>query len=272
VSHLADIQCQIRDALVTGKIEGIARTLIGGHDGTKRLAIHQRHYESSLVQALVAKFPATAWLAGTSFIADAARRFVREQPPNAPCIAEYGERFPEFLSEIQVTNRLPYFRAFAELEWHIGHAPIAVDEPAVTIEDFSRVDPAALLEMSLTLQGGLRYLAALWPIDELMQLYLTEKAPELFEFNPHDVWLEICGSRGQFRIDRLEAAEFVFRKAIARGLPIGAAAESTFDLDPVFDPGRALVSLAAAGLVTGLIYPAGNQKKTTNDVNRTYHS
>src|SRR5438105_10087679 len=105
--------------------------LVGGRDSAKRLAIHQRNYETSLVNALLGKFPATGWLVGSGFLTQAARDFVRLHPPRAPCIAEYGEGFPIYLETRPHAERVPYMRALAELEWCVGHAAIAADRPGL---------------------------------------------------------------------------------------------------------------------------------------------
>src|SRR5881396_1565260 len=95
---LADTQTLFHGAVVRGDVQAIAPLLIGGRDPEKRLIVHQRNYHSSLIDGLLVKFPATTWLAGSQFVAEAAARFVREYPPQAPCIAEYGRTFPGFLS------------------------------------------------------------------------------------------------------------------------------------------------------------------------------
>ncbi len=69
---------------------------------------------------------------------------------------------------------------------------------------------------------------------------------------PAPVWLQVRGARGSFRIDRLDPATFAFRSAIARGLPLGAAAEQALDIDPAFDPGGALTALLADGLAVSV--------------------
>src|ERR1700730_18416729 len=91
---LADIQAEMRRALVSGETAGIAPLLARV---SKRFEIHRRQYESSLVAALLGKFPAAIWLVGEPFVAAAAREYFRQFPPQAPCIAEYGENFPRFL-------------------------------------------------------------------------------------------------------------------------------------------------------------------------------
>jgi hypothetical protein len=252
---LAETQLRIRRAVVDGDTAAIAPLLIGGCDPERRLAIHQRHYRSSLVAAIRTKFPATAWLLGKPFLDEAAGQFVRQHPPAAPCIAEYGKEFPRFLSTYLGAARVPYLCSFAELEWHLGQVAIAVDQPALALDVFSTFEIRTLMDTSLTLQSGLRYLHASWPVDNLMKLYLTDMTPAEYRLVPRDVWLEVRGSHGEFHIDRLEAAEFVFRSAVLDGQLVGAAAERALDANTAFDVGRAFTTLVRAGHVIGTTSP-----------------
>ena len=224
--------------------------LLGGHDPAGRLSVHQRNYETSLVDALLVKFPATAWLVGTPFLTKAALRFVHEYPPQAPCIAEYGASFPAFLSTCKGSERVPYLKDFADLEWCVGQVAIAVDAPPISGDVFLKITPEALPQMRLTLQPGLHYLHTSWSVDELMKLYLTQTAPDRLEMAPGDVWIELRGARGQFHFSRLRPAEFIFRKSIAERRSIGEAAELALDIDETFDPGQSLAALIADGLIT----------------------
>src|SRR5262249_24093133 len=128
---------------------------------------------------------------------EAAQEFVWQHPPATPCIAEYGEEFPRFLSTYLGGARVPYLCSFAELEWHLGQVAIAVDQPALALHAFSTVEINTLMDTSLMLQAGLRYLHASWPVDDLMKLYLTDTAPPEYRLAPTDVWLEVRGSRGE---------------------------------------------------------------------------
>jgi hypothetical protein len=84
-----------------------------------------------------------------------------------------------------------------------------------------------------------------------MKLYLTETVPSEYRLAPADVWLEVRGARGEFQINRLDAAEFVFRKAILEGQSIGAAAEHALDANAEFDVGRGFTMLVTSGHVIG---------------------
>src|SRR5262249_11474075 len=123
------------------------------------------------------------------------------------------------------------------------------------LEMFSRFEINTLMDTSLMLQAGLRYLHASWPVDGLMKLYLTDTAPSEYPLAPTDVWLEVRGSRGEFHIDRLDAAAFLFRTAILDGESIGAAAERALDANAGFDVGQAFTTLVRGGHVIGKTSP-----------------
>lgn len=180
---LAEIQAGIRDALVHGDTSAVRSLLVGGTHPEQRLAIHQRHYAGSLTRALVERFPATVWLVGSDLVTHAARAFVREHPPDTPCVAEYGAGFPRFLGARAGTDALPYLAQFAEIDWHLGRLALATsDSPHVHVLHLD------------------------WSLDELMAVFLTENAPERFALRQEDVWLEIRGLRGELRMTRVHDA------------------------------------------------------------------
>jgi len=243
---LHEIQTRFRAAVVHGDSDGISHSLIGGRHPEKRLSIHQRNYRVSLTDALLTKFPAAQWLLGTRFLTEAAVRFIRECPPSMPCIAEYGSEFPDFLG--QCAPHLLYVRDFAILEWFVGKVAIAIDQPSLDVEAFSEID--SLPDTVVTLQTGVQYVHTGWSIDDLMAIYLSDTAPAQFELIPNDIWIEIRGARGEFQVNRLTEDNFMFRQSLLQGLSIGEAAARVLDINAGFVPGRALISVLTAGLLT----------------------
>ena len=249
---LAETQARVRRAVVAGDPAGIVPMLVGGRDPARRVEIHQRNYETSLVNALLGKFPTTGWLVGSGFLTQAAREFIRVHPPRVPCIAEYGEEFPGYLETRPHADRVPYMRALAELEWRVGHAAIAADRPALHLVSVSALDPETLCDATLVIQDSVRYLESGWPVDDLMRTYLAEQAPDKLHLTHGDFRFEIRGSRGAFQINRLEAGEFAFREAIREGRTIGAAAELGLEADPAFDTGHSFLRLITNGLAVAI--------------------
>jgi Putative DNA-binding domain len=252
VPALLDLQKHVRDAVVLNGGTGLDSLLLGGRDPSRRLAIHQRHYRVSLTRALLERFPATVWLVGSSFVTNAAHEFVCTQPPSRPCIAEYGETFPEFLSTRSGAAEIPYLRGFAELEWHLSRLALAVEAPSLTIGDLSTGNAAAVGDAKVALQPGVHYFHADWAVDELISLYLSGDASDHFTLQAGDVWLEIRGMRGELSMNRLRHSEFTFRAALAADKSVSDAALSALEIEAAFDPGAALLHLVRDGLITAV--------------------
>lgn len=243
----------MRDAVVLGDLTAVAPLLhAAGRDVARRAAIHRRHYQTSLVAAVMGRFPATAWLVGSPALEVAAAEFVRAHPPTAPCIAEYGARFPAWLAGHTDSALVPYVKVFAALDWHLGRLAVSADVPALEASRLAVLAPDVLADTVPALQGGTYYAAAHWPIDTLMQTFLGGRESVGAVLDPLSVWLEARGSRGVVSIARLSEAEWEFRHAIQAALPIGVAAERAWQVDPRFDPGVALADLFTARLVAGI--------------------
>jgi hypothetical protein len=238
-------------AVVAGDTAAIAPLLGGDFETRRRLRVHQRNYETSLVKALAEKYPATAWLVGSPFLTQSARAFVHDHPPLAPCIAEYGGGFPEFIARAPGAERVPYLREFAELEWAIGNVSIEIELPAVSGGEIKRVAAEELPDVVLTLQPGLRLLEAAWPVDELMRLYSSDTAPQQLVLEPEPACIQVRGARGAVQVDRLDPGDLAFRRAVMQGRSLGDAAERALRISNSFDPGPALAALIGERLVTG---------------------
>jgi hypothetical protein len=252
VPALPDLQKSVRDILTRGGATGLESVLAGGQEPRRRLWIHHRHYQSSLITALLDRFPATVWLVGSPFVTDAAREFIRARPPSRPCLAEYGEDFPSFLASRLGASEISYLRQFGELEWHLSRLALEIDQPALTVHDLSMVDAAALNEAKVALQPGVHYLHADWAIDELIALYLSGETPDRFLLTPGEFWLELRGARGELQIHRLNHAAFEFRQALAAGASLTHGAIAGLDVEQAFDPGLALLALVSDKLLVGV--------------------
>jgi hypothetical protein len=253
MSRLAETQRAVRDAVVSGNTARARAMLVGGGDPAGRLAIHHRHYRASLVDTLLTRFPALTWLVGGRVVDDAADRFVREHPPTAPCLAEYGEEFPAFVAS-GLGPESAYVRPFGELEWHVGAVSIAVDAPPYPPQSLPG-DPDGLADATVALQPGLRFLRAEWPVHDLMKRFLTDSAPDSYELPLVSTWIEVRGARGEFEINALDAGTWNFRVELQQGSSLDMAATRALAIDERFDPGQALVTLTTRRLLTDLRFP-----------------
>lgn len=88
-----------------------------GSDPRPRFDVHRNTVLVTLVAALADTFPVVRALVGPDFFAEAARRFVRAQPPCSPLLAEYGAAFPAFLAGYAPAGALPWLSDVARLEF-----------------------------------------------------------------------------------------------------------------------------------------------------------
>lgn len=249
--RLADLQRQFRDAVVSGNGQSILPLLErpDRQGPASRLDIYLRHFETSLVEAIMNRFPATGWLLGSSSVERAARAYVRAHPPDAPCIAEYGAGFPAWLDHAEPRANLPV-RAFAEFDWHLGRLSVGVHATTLPAEAAQALGDA-LPSCGLVLQPATWYGCAERPIDTLMTRYLSEQDEDGELPEDEAVWIEARGDRGRVWFRRLAPGEFAFRQGLQRGLSLEAAA-ATAAVHPDFQPGPALAALFHDGLVTGV--------------------
>jgi hypothetical protein len=252
VLSLADLQTGVHRALTSGEVTSLSSLLVGGERPLGRLAIHRRHFETSLVAAILEKFPATAWLIGSEAVTSAARAFVCAHPPTRPCIAEYGSAFPVFLAAYHTGGLPSYVRSFAELEWVVAQAAIAISAPPLTWSNLVAVGADALPGTRLHLQPGLHYLHAAHAVDGLLRVYLSGAQPEQFTLTSGNVWIQVRGARGEVDSARFDAAAYAFRSALLTGSPLGDAVEQALQRDAQFDTSAALMTLFAEGLVTSI--------------------
>lgn len=253
MQRLADIQAAIAKAMISGDRNAVPQSLVGASGGARRFEIHVRHYRASLTGNLIRKFPATQWLTGKNPFATAALEYVQLRAPTTPCIAEYGVDFPEFLARCEHTGHYPYIEPFARLDWLLGRASIAVEEPPLPWSAIAAGDPERLLETRVTFQPGMQFLRAEYPVDEIILPFLAGKEAESRPAPMTETYIAIYGSRGEYSMTKIDPGQFEFRCALHAGRSIGEAASTGLDVDPEFDAGRALRRLADAGLIVSTV-------------------
>ena len=252
---LADTQAAIRGAIVDRHADAILPRLIGGGDTAYRLSIHQRHYTTSLVDALHRRFPAVEWLVGSPMFNAAALDFVRVSPPSKPCITEYGEAFPDFFATRPEAARLPWIAAIGALEWRLGVVSVAIDHPAIGLDAMAAFADLDVDALRLRLQPGLAFLATEWPVDDIVKLHLGGDPPASYVLTPAETRLEIRGARGKFGMTRLDDGAYAFRKALADDRSLADAIAHAEEVDASFDPGTALAGLFGDRLVIDVAAP-----------------
>lgn len=250
---LADLQTGFAAALLAEDATAIADAIAAdGLSPEARLAIYRHHVFTTLTAALGATFPVVARLVGAGFFAYAAHRFIRRHPPSGPCLAEYGDRFPDFLGEFPAARALEYLSDVARLEWALNVALHAEDGAPLDRASLGRVDPPRVEKLTFTLDPSLALLASPWPIDLIWHANQPGADPEAtVDLGTGGARLEIRRVGDDVGFRRLDAGDYALRRGLRDGVALGPAAEAARAADPAFDLARALASLLTEGLVCG---------------------
>ncbi len=97
--------------------EVIAPDMTDGLNWPERLAIHARHFRTTLTAALADAFPSVKRLTGDGFFAYACAQFIASAPPTDPIVNHFGEGFPAFLANFGPASGFPWLADVARLEW-----------------------------------------------------------------------------------------------------------------------------------------------------------
>jgi Putative DNA-binding domain len=213
---------------------------------TERLWIYRHHYETSLVEALKAIYPAICRLVDERFFEYAAHEYVRANPPRRPCLHEYGEGFPQFLAGFPPCRKLVYLADVARLEWRINAALHAPAEPPLAPGAFRGIGPEEFPRLVFHLLPSAGYLESAWPVD---RIWLGEE--EVVDLGEGGCRLEIRQRGEEVVFARLDEPQFTLRRALAAGHRMENALATALATDPLFDLALALRQLLEEGLVTG---------------------
>ena len=170
--------------ILNGNVSSVTPVLLGGTRPEHRLAIHQRHYVTSLTRAW-SNGPCDRVFVGSELVTP--RDFVRSRHPVETMYRRYGDRFLALGAACRCDSSV--LAQFAELEWHLGRLALA-----------TRLRERAANHLD-------------WALDELIGLYLTDTAPDEYALQQEDVWLEMRGLRGELQMNRLTGEEFARRMA-----------------------------------------------------------
>jgi hypothetical protein len=165
---LLELQRDFRRHLLGGRAPSLAAAVLAdGLSAQARLQVYRNHVTLSLCEALRTTFPITQRLVGDEFFAGIAGQFIAAHPPLSPCLAEFGDEFPNFIAVFPPAAALPYLPDVARLEWALNEAWHSSVEPALDAAAVAAIDPADLAGSSLVLQPSLRLLTSVWPVEAI---------------------------------------------------------------------------------------------------------
>jgi hypothetical protein len=217
-----------------------------------RLQIYRHHILTSLTDVLQTTFPVICRLVDERFFRYAADAYIRQHPPTAPCLFEYGAHFPAFLAAFPPCLHLAYLADVARLEWalHVAwHTELRVPFDPTELADLAPHDVA---QLTFQFDPSVMLLESPWPIDQIWRVHQADSevyAP--LDLNAGGVTLEICRWEDDVGFRRLTPAIYTFRTTLAAGHALTMAAEAALAVSQEFDCVTALHELLTDGVIIG---------------------
>ena len=250
---LRELQAAFLRAMFGPDEPELLETIIG--DGLRpavRLQIYRHHVLTSLTDVLQTTFPVICRLVDERFFRYAADAYIRQHPPEAPCLFEYGAHFPAFLVTFPPCRHLEYLADVARLEWALNtalHTEIRVSlDPA----ELGGLAPHEVAQLTFQFAPSVTLLDSPWPIDQIWRV--NQANAEVYgpvNLDEGGVALEIRRWEDAVGFRRLDPAIYTFRTTVAAGHPLTMAAEAALAAGQEFDCVAALHELLTDGVIIG---------------------
>ncbi len=224
--RLADLQAAYRGYLLTGDSAPLAPAIVAdAFDGAERLAIYRNNFLISLGEALKANFPVTLQLVGRDFFEQAAGRFVLANPPQHPCLFEYGAEFPDYLRDLPELAVLPYVAEMACFEFARIAAYNAPAEHYISADILAGLPPEQLEGLPIRRARHARIVQVGTPVLPLWKAH-QNREPDLsgIDMTPRPHALLVCRPDRTLVVQQLDAPAARFLSAAEEETPLGIAA------------------------------------------------
>lgn len=240
-------QTVFRDALLDPDCDIPKGLSDGGHrPADKRFNVYRNNVTVSLMEAMNTGFPMVIRIIGRENMDGLTRMFVRAHPPTSQLMMHYGDRFPDFLSEIPQLAHLGYLPDVARLDLSVRRSYHASDAEPMDPADLAT---DSLMECSLRLAPALQLLRSDWPLYDIWRFNTQKDAPQ-----PNPVAQDVLVVRPDYDPEPhlLPDGGATWISALQNGQSVGDALDlvhrdlKTFDLTTMLTlliTGQALISL-----------------------------
>jgi hypothetical protein len=236
MSSLRELQTGFREALLLDDERGIETEILpDGLDAAARLAVYRHHVLVSLTATLAATFPIVCRLVDRRFFGWLADSYIRQYPPSAPCLFEYGGDFAAFIERFPACAALPWLPDVARFEWAMNtalHAPDAVPLPT---DRLAAMPPERLAQLVVDVDPSVTLLQSRWPIDAIWRANQPGADPANVNLDSGPIRLEIRRRGDDVVFRPLPAGTFAFRRTLAEQAPLEHAVDAATAADVSFD-------------------------------------
>ena len=220
-----------------------------GKAAVKRYNVYRNNVTASLIEALVAIYPAVQRITGVEFFRAMARSHIRATPPTSPLLFEYGRDFPAFIETYEYACAMPWLTDTARIEraWlDAYHAADAEPLSAVALGSFPQ---ERLAELRFVVHPATRIVRSRFSAVTIFAANRDDATAGRIDASvPEDAL--ITRPDLDVVVRQLPAGSAVFLASLIAGQLLGEAAALALDASPTFDIASAIAGMMEAGAFT----------------------
>ena len=234
------------------------QVMANGIAAKDRLKIYENNICHSLIIALQDNFPVTLRLLGQEYFDSIAMDYSRENLPRTPLLMNYGENFPEYLSQLRALDDYPYMEDIAKLEQNWRKCYHAADRAILSKEAFwdeMLMEDAELSSRNIYIEFTPSFIlmSSSYPIDKIWQINQDDNInSEDYNLTGGACYLTIFKDE-EFKMTMFKLPKnlYVFLQNLANG---GSLVQASEQLEKIEGEGftltEALVQLAELEITT----------------------
>jgi len=134
------------------------------------LAVYRGNVVGNLTQTLKSIYPVCSQLVGEKFFEATSAQFISQFPCFSPDLGDYGEQFPDFLTDFEPVANLPYLPDVARLEWFWHRVFIGEDTTGLDLQRLAEVPQERWGELIFYLPKNSVLLESAYPIHRIWQV------------------------------------------------------------------------------------------------------
>jgi hypothetical protein len=222
-----------------------------GKGAVKRYNIYRNNVTVSLIDALVAIYPAVQRITGTDFFRAMARFHVRATPPTSPLLFEYGRDFPAFIESYEYAQEMPWLADVARIERAWLDAYHAPDAPALPAATLAQVPDDRLGDIIFRAHPATRIMRSAYPAVAIFAMNRADgPATSLKSSAAEDALI----TRPDMEVDvrLLSPGNATFLTRLVNGATLAEAASIALDETSTFDLTASIAGMIEAGIFTTL--------------------
>lgn len=221
----------------------------------RRFAIYRNNVVTSLIDALFARFPASAKITGEDFFAAMARVYLSQSPPTSPLMFTFGESFPDFAAAFPPAAEMPYLADVMRIEaartraYHAADAaPLDPPELAAQLSDKQAQDVALL---GFALHPSIAVIASPHPVVTIWAMNAGEMPLDAIDNWQAETAL-VVRPQSDVHVVNLPSGSAEFIIALRANARLGDAAAHALSASADFDLTSTLAALISAQAFTSL--------------------